>query len=69
MVLKIHGVAQSTCTRRVALICKEKNVPYEIVPVNFLTGEHKSPAHLEKQPFGKVPYIVCHNTCTFFTFE
>lgn len=32
-------------------------MPYEIVPVNFLTGEHKSPAHLEKQPFGQVPYI------------
>jgi Glutathione S-transferase, N-terminal domain len=58
MTLSIHGVSSFTCTRRVALIAKERNVPYELVPVNFATGEHKQPAYIEHQPFGQVPYIV-----------
>jgi hypothetical protein len=37
----------STCTRRVALIAKELNVPYEL----------KQPPHLQHQPFGQIPYI------------
>ena len=58
MVLKLVGNPLSTCTRRVATILKEKQVPYEFVPIDFAKGEHKSPAFLEKQPFGQVPYIV-----------
>jgi glutathione S-transferase len=58
MVLKLVGVPQSTCTRRVAVILKEKQVPFEVVPVDFSKGEHKQPAYLKNQPFGKVPYVV-----------
>ncbi|KAI0271237.1 glutathione S-transferase [Russula aff. rugulosa BPL654] len=29
MAFKLHGVSQSTCTRRVALIAKERNLRYE----------------------------------------
>jgi glutathione S-transferase len=47
----------STCTRRVALIAKELNVPYELIPVDLLVAEHKQPPHLEHQPFGQIPYI------------
>jgi glutathione S-transferase len=36
---------------------REKNVPYKLVLVDMSNGEHKSPEHLEKQPFGQVPYI------------
>ncbi|KAH9977470.1 glutathione S-transferase [Russula compacta] len=54
---RLHGAAKSTCTRRVALIAKERNIPYELVPVNFAVAEHKQPAHLAHQPFGQVPYI------------
>jgi glutathione S-transferase len=38
-------------------VCKEVGVPYEFVPIDLATGEHKSPAYLEKQPFGQVPAI------------
>ena len=48
----------ATCTRRVALIAKERNVPYELVTVDFMKAEHKQPPHLQHQPFGQVPYIV-----------
>jgi glutathione S-transferase len=45
--------------RLVALVLREKKVPYEFVPIDFYKKEHKSPEYLEKQPFGQVPYIVC----------
>ncbi|EIM90667.1 glutathione S-transferase-like protein [Stereum hirsutum FP-91666 SS1] len=57
MVLKLYGMSLSTCTRRVAAILREKDVPYELVEISLMKGEHKSPAYLEKQPFGQVPYI------------
>ncbi|EGO03797.1 hypothetical protein SERLA73DRAFT_175448 [Serpula lacrymans var. lacrymans S7.3] len=57
MTLKIYGIPLSTCVRRVAVVCKEKNVPYEVVPVDLSKAEHKSASYLEKQPFGQVPYI------------
>ena len=57
MVLKLVGSPVSTCTRRVATVLKEKNVPYELIAVDFAKGEHKAPEFLEKQPFGQVPYI------------
>lgn len=57
MVIKVHGIAQSTCTRRVLTALVEKNVPYELVTVNFAVKEHKSEAFLKLQPFGKVPVL------------
>ncbi|PFH48361.1 hypothetical protein AMATHDRAFT_150070 [Amanita thiersii Skay4041] len=57
MVLKLYGFNLSTCTRRVGVVLHEKNVPFEFYEVDLYKGEHKSPAYLEKQPFGQVPYI------------
>ena len=59
MTLKLVGSPFSTCTRRVAVVAKEAGVPFELVPIDFTKGEHKTPAFLEKQPFGQVPYLVC----------
>ena len=56
MVLKLYGFAISTCTQRVKTVLYEKKVPFEMHIVNSL--QEKSPALLEKQPFGQVPYIV-----------
>lgn len=58
MVLKLYGVSYFTCTRRVAAILKEYNVPYELVTIDFANKEHKSEAFLKHQPFGQVPYII-----------
>ncbi|KAJ7215773.1 glutathione S-transferase [Mycena haematopus] len=57
MVLKLFGMPMSVCTRRVAIILVEKEVPFEFVPIDRAKAEHKSAAYLEKQPFGQVPYI------------
>ena len=57
MVLKLYGFPMSTCTRRVAVVLKEKNVPYELIVVDLSKGAQKAPEYMEKQPFGQVPYI------------
>ncbi|KAF7335741.1 Glutathione S-transferase [Mycena venus] len=57
MTLKIYGPTYSVAVRRVAVVCKELNVPYELIPVDIVKGEHKQAAHLARQPFGVVPSI------------
>ncbi|KAG2031205.1 glutathione S-transferase [Suillus americanus] len=55
--VKLYGFPTTTCTRFVALICREQNIPYELIHVNLAKGEHKQPAFTAIQPFGQVPYI------------
>ena len=59
MVLKLYGIYRSPWVRLVAAILKEKQVPFELVSVNYADREHKTPEFLEKHPFGQIPYIVC----------
>jgi glutathione S-transferase len=58
MVLKLYGSPQSTCTRRVGTVLREKKVPFELITVDLMKGEHKAPPFLANQPFGQIPYIV-----------
>jgi hypothetical protein len=37
--VKLYGFPLSTCTRLVALVCKEKEIPYELISVNLAKGE------------------------------
>lgn len=53
MVLKLHGMTTASCTQRVAVVLKEKNVPFELVPVDLSAGEQKTPEYMEKQPYVK----------------
>ncbi|KAI6039590.1 glutathione S-transferase-like protein [Pisolithus marmoratus] len=57
MTLTLHGAPYSTCTRLVALICKEKQIPFNIHAVDLAKGEHKAPGFVAVQPFGQIPYI------------
>ncbi|EIW80586.1 glutathione S-transferase [Coniophora puteana RWD-64-598 SS2] len=57
MVLKVYGNPASPCTRTVTMVCKELNLPYEVVVIDFTKGEHKLPEYIKKQPFGQIPYI------------
>ena len=53
--VKLYGSPTSTCTRRVAVVLKEKGVPYELIPVDLSKGEHKKPDYIANfQPFGQV---------------
>ena len=61
MVLKLYGLYASTWVRLVAAVLLEKQVPFELVAVDFANREHKSPEYLTKHPFGQIPYIVCNS--------
>jgi glutathione S-transferase len=52
MLFKVYGAPLSPSTRRVALVAKDRNIPYEIVPVNLRAAEHKQPAHLQHHRCG-----------------
>ncbi|KZO98456.1 glutathione S-transferase [Calocera viscosa TUFC12733] len=54
----LYGSELSTCTQRVELILKEKDVPYIFIPINMKEKEQKSEAHIARQPFGQVPALV-----------
>lgn len=49
------GSPISTCTQRVATVPLEKQVPFHLVEVDMSICEHTE--HLERQPFGQIPYI------------
>ena len=55
--LKIFGHPMSTCTRKVLMTLAETNTPFELTVVDFAKGEHKAPANLARQPFGRIPAL------------
>jgi len=55
MVLKLYGNSDSPNVRLVAAILLEKEVPYELVEVEW--NAIKSPKYLHLQPFGQMPCI------------
>ncbi|KAJ3572985.1 hypothetical protein NP233_g2723 [Leucocoprinus birnbaumii] len=57
MVVKIYGHPVSAPCKMVAAICIEKEVPYEFITLDFASKEHKSPEHIARNPWGKIPVI------------
>lgn len=56
--IKLWGFNNSTYVRTVKMLLAEKGVTdIEQVQVNVLAGEPKSPEHLKRHPFGKVPVV------------
>lgn len=56
--LKILGAYGSTCTRVVLAALEEIGTEYEVQPINFMAGEHKSADYVAKhQPFGQIPVL------------
>lgn len=53
--MKLYGHPMSTCTRKVLTVLAEKNARFDFEVLDFKKGEHKSPEHLARQPFGVVP--------------
>lgn len=55
--VRLYGDPIATCTMRVQVVLEELGREYELVPVSLGAGEHKTPEHLARQPFGKVPAL------------
>ncbi|CAN1258637.1 Glutathione S-transferase (Fragments) [Linum perenne] len=53
--VKVYGPPLSTAVSRVLACLIEKDVPFQLVPVDMSKGEHKKPEFLKLQPFGQVP--------------
>ena len=51
----VHGIPGSPYVRIPLLACEEKGVSYRLAPMGF--GDAKSPEHLRRQPFGRIPAI------------
>jgi glutathione S-transferase len=56
--LKLHGFQMSPNTRRALFALEEHGAPYELVNVDLMAGEQKSPAYLALNPTGRVPTLV-----------
>ncbi len=55
--MKLYGNPMSTCTRKALTVFAEKNAKFDFVVLDFMKGEHKSPEHIARQPFGVVPSL------------
>jgi glutathione S-transferase len=56
--ITLWGFDASTYVRTIKMLLAEKGVTqFKQVPLNVLEGEPKSPEHLERHPFGKVPVL------------
>lgn len=53
----LYGPGYSTYTRTARLALEEKGVVYRLQEVDFLRGANRSPEHLARHPFGKVPVL------------
>ncbi|KAJ4976384.1 hypothetical protein NE237_001490 [Protea cynaroides] len=57
MVVKVIGPPNASSCRKVLVCLMEKEVEFEIIPIDLFKGEQKSPEFLKLQPFGVVPVI------------
>ena len=56
--IKIWGFSESPFVRTVRMVMAEKGfVGYDQEPISVFTGDHRSPEHLERHPFGKIPVV------------
>jgi glutathione S-transferase len=55
--MRLYGHRGSICTNRALFAFAEKAVQPEFTPVDLATGQHKSPEHLVRQPFGMIPVL------------
>jgi glutathione S-transferase len=51
----VYGPGYSTYVRTVCMALQEKGIAYKLVEVDLLHGANRTPEHLRRHPFGKVP--------------
>lgn len=55
--IKVHGVPMSTATMRVLAALYEKDLDFELIPVDMRAGAHKQEPFLSLNPFGQIPAL------------
>lgn len=53
----LHDYRRSSASYRVRIALNLAGIGYRAVPVDLASGEHRTPAHLERHPQGFVPVL------------
>jgi len=63
--IKLYDFKSSPNCQRVKVVLAEKNLPYEIVPIDLRAKEQKTPEYLKLNPYGKVPVLTDGDTVLY----
>ena len=63
--IKLYDSQTSPNCHRVKVVLEEKQIPYELVPIDLKKGEQKRPDFLKLNPYGKVPVIIDDSTVVY----
>ena len=63
--IKLYDFKSSPNCQRVKVVLAEKNLPYEIVPIDLRKQEQKTPDYLKMNPYGKVPVLTDDSTVLY----
>lgn len=63
--IQLYDFKSSPNCQRVKVVLAEKNLPYEIIPVDLRKQEQKTPEFLKLNPYGKVPVLVDGGTVLY----
>ena len=55
--IKFYDFTSSPNCQRVKVVLAEKNLQYEVVPIDLRKQEQKTPEYLKMNPYGKVPVL------------
>ncbi|VVB03648.1 unnamed protein product [Arabis nemorensis] len=55
--IKVHGIPMSTATMRVLAALYEKELDFDLIPVDMRAGAHKQEPFLSLNPFGQIPAL------------
>jgi glutathione S-transferase len=65
MMIKLYDFKSSPNCQRVKVVLAEKDLSYEIVPVDLRKQEQKKPEYLKLNPYGKVPVLIDDSTVLY----
>jgi glutathione S-transferase len=63
--IKLYDFKSSPNCQRVKVVLAEKNLPYEIIPVDLRKQEQKTAEFLKLNPYGKVPVLLDDDTALY----
>ena len=63
--IKLYDFKSSPNCQRVKIVLAEKNLPYEIVPIDLRAKQQKTPDYLKLNPNGKVPVLTDGDTVLY----
>jgi glutathione S-transferase len=63
--IKLYDFKTSPNCQRVKVVLAEKNLSYDIVPIDLKKGEQKTPEYLKLNPYGKVPVLTDDGTVLY----